>query len=109
MDIKIQHKMIATLLASLAIVMILGVLTFQFIRVVVVASRHTAHAHQVLILVERIRTLTAEAQLVAIQGMPLGDSSNMKQKRVLRAQLNNACNVLDSLVNNNAGQTERVD
>jgi PAS domain S-box-containing protein len=107
MNIKIRHKMIAALSVSLAIMAILGVLTFYFIRVVVVASRFTAHSQQVLLTVERVRTLTAEAQLV--RSAMITDSTSLNRHEAIQAQIRKACSILDSLVSDNTAQSERVD
>jgi PAS domain S-box-containing protein len=109
MNITIRHKMIAALVLSMAIVAILGLLASYFVKDVARASRFAAHSQQVLLILQRTRTLHVELQLAAANKAFMTDSTGSRETRTLRNKLETMYDVLDSLVSDNPSQGALVD
>jgi PAS domain S-box-containing protein len=104
MNSNIRHKIIAALGLSMAIVILLGLLAFNFVKDVVVASRFAAHSQLVLFHLQHARTIHGELRLNAAQQGVFVDSINATTKEGLLTKMGQLFDALDSLVKDNPSQ-----
>jgi PAS domain S-box-containing protein len=104
MTTRIRHKIIVALTLSMAIVVLLGVLAFNFVKDVVAASRFAAHSQLVLFHLQRARTVYVELKLNTAQQNNFVDSVTSLTNAGLLVKMDRLCNALDSLVRDNPSQ-----
>ena len=108
MKFYINAKILVGFAISILIIFFLGFLSFTYIRNVIEIGRWGAHARQVLLHTEQVRSFLMEVQTDQLRYALTGDSTFLKPYPGAVRAVRNYIGELDSLVADNPKQSDRV-